>query len=93
MPDAIDDLESLLVGALQTRDTECVVCVRQVIARWRRQWGGDEIYIARREQAQRQARVVQLLEQGHSAADIAQRVGLTRQQVHNIRRKTSSYVG
>jgi DNA-binding NarL/FixJ family response regulator len=66
--------------------------IQKAIVRWREQWGGDEVYIARRAHIQRHAKIMDMIERGLTTAQIAEQFGITRQAIHKVRQKRSSFV-
>jgi DNA-binding NarL/FixJ family response regulator len=91
--DAIDDLESMIADALSAAEAMGMLPeIQKTIVRWREQWGGDEVYIARRAHIQRHAKIMDMIEQGLTTAQIAERLGITRQAIHSVRQKRSSFV-
>jgi len=88
MADPIDALEEMIAGSLGDH-SDLIPSVKASIQRWREAFGGDEMYIARRAHLSRHARIMELQKQGLSTAEISQRMGVTRQTVHNVRKSSS----
>lgn len=90
MSDPIDDLEAMIADALSAAEAMGMLPeIQQAITRWREQWGGDSLYIARRKHIQRHARIMELIEAGLSPSEVARRLGVTRQTVHNAKKSSA----
>lgn len=90
MADPIDALESMICDTLSAVHAEGVVSeIRAKIRDWRCRYGGDEVYIARRSHMIRHIKISELTEKGLSASEISQRLGVTRQTVHNARKSSA----
>lgn len=90
MADPIDALESMICDTLTAAHADGIVSeVRAKIQAWRCRYGGDEVYIARRAHLVRQARIAELTGKGLTPAEISQRLGVTRQTVHNARKSSA----
>jgi DNA-binding NarL/FixJ family response regulator len=90
MADPIDDLEAMIQSALESAQAVgCMPHVRNSIIQWRQQYGG-EVYIGKRKHLSRHEEIFRLIESGLSSSEIAERVGLTRQAVHNVKRSRRS---
>lgn len=93
MADPIDDLERMIADALSAAEAmNALPEVKDKIHQWRQVFGGDEVYIARRAHIDRHRRMLELLDQGLSASEVSARLGVTREAVNKVRRKTSSYL-
>jgi DNA-binding NarL/FixJ family response regulator len=92
--DAIDDLESMIADALSAAEAMGMLPeIQKTIVRWREQWGGDEVYIARRAHIQRHAKIMDMIEQGLTTEQISSRLGTSMRQVQRVKKqKTSSYL-
>lgn len=90
MADPIDALESMICDTLTAAHADGIVSeVRAKIQAWRCRYGGDEVYIARRAHLVRQARIAELAGKGLTPSEISQRLGVTRQTVHNARKSSA----
>lgn len=93
MTDAIDDLESMIADALSAAEAMGMLPeIQKTITRWREQWGGDEVYIARRAHIRRHAQIMDMIEAGLTTSQISERLGMTRQAIHKVRQRRSSFV-
>ena len=93
MSDPSDDLEAMIADALSAAEAMGMLPeIQKTITRWREQWGGDEVYIARRAHIRRHAQIMDMIEQGLTTAQIAERLGASPRQVQRVRQKASSYL-
>jgi DNA invertase Pin-like site-specific DNA recombinase len=93
MSDPVDALETLLQSEMERAGALGVLpVIYECIDRWRRQFGGCEVYLARRCESRRNAEVLRLTASGLSSADIADRLGVSRSQVRRIRSRRSSHL-
>ena len=93
MTDAIDDLENMIADALGAAEAMGMLPeIQGAIARWREQWAGDEVYISRRAHIRRHAEIMDMIEQGLTTAQIAERLGASTRQVRRVRQKSSSSI-
>lgn len=95
MADPIDDLEAMIAEALDAAVASGVIDISEVketIQRWRSQWGGCELYIAKRAAVVRHARILELMGKGLTSDQISQSVGASVRQVQRVKRKASSYL-
>jgi hypothetical protein len=93
MADPIDDLEAMIAEALDAADAGGFMDeVRGSIQRWRSQFGGDEIYVAKRAAIARHARILELMGKGLNSDQISQSVGASVRQVQRVKKKASSYL-
>ena len=93
MADPIDDLERMIADALSAAEAmNALPEVKDKIQQWRQTFGGDAVYIARRAHIDRHRRMMELLDEGLTVREVSAKLGVTRQAVSKVRRKTSSYL-
>ena len=90
MSDPIDDLEAMIADALSAAEAMGMLPeIQATIKQWRERYGGDSLYICRRAHIQRHARIMELIEAGLSPSEVANRLGVTRQTVHNAKKSSA----
>lgn len=93
MSDPIDDLEAMIADALSAAEAMGMLPeIQKTIQEWRKTWGGSELYIARRAHIRRHAQIMDMIEQGLTTTQIAERLGASTRQVQRVRQKASSYL-
>lgn len=91
MADPIDALEQMIDRAVCNLDGDDVLIrIHDAIDRWRGEWAGDRIYIARHSISRREEVIKRLSETGKGTAEIAKEVGVSPRQIRRMRQ--SSYL-
>ena len=93
MSDPVDALELAIQSVLESSGALGLLPqIYRIVDQWRQRYGGSEVYLARRCECRRNAEVLRLTASGLSAAEIAERIGVSPSQVRRIKSRRSRYV-